>query len=185
MTTPRSGGTHRYLVRFSECVALQESGTEMKKQSRLPLWIESYGIDGSPVGEVVPPLDHDLPEGSSRSLRFCGIMGNGRFVFTEDAYVYGPASAPGKLTYVRLIVVDPAVPRITRWIDLSSAGMQASSNIQKVSGADVVIQIVGNGEVGTMAEAEADRELLVRAISLTTGRDLWRHRETVKMRKLK
>jgi hypothetical protein len=174
--------TARHLARFSECGAIEaaKGGTNWIPFS---LWVEFYKTDGKPVGELTLPYEYELPGDYSRGMRFCGITTDGCFVFMEYAYAHTSESAYRTLAYTRLVVMDPAVPRITRLIDLSSGGKTAD-NVRKNAQTDTVIQILGDGEVEKMDEPEADRELIVRAISVKTGKELWRHSETIRIHKI-
>ena len=175
--------TERYLVRFSECVGAWEllAGKEL---AQVPLWIEVYRPDGSVAGGLVLPVGNKPAGKISRYLSFSGIMADGRFVFVEKAYRFTPDTVRGKVAYANLVVVDPADLHNSCRIGLSNEGGEVSGKIGKMAETDAVVQIFGEVEVERMAAAETDCEVLVRAISLKSGGELWRHREAVKMRRI-
>jgi hypothetical protein len=175
--------TDEYIVRFPECVTLQTKDDRYKPASQKFL-IESYSTDGMLKGKLIIPFHESDAPRSSRYLRFCGITQNGLFAFVDYTYISRDNAFFGNEGNVRLLLIDPSVPRITKSIDLAS-GSRTSANVTIPADTNSVIQILGNTDIIKMDVKSQDHIFTIRLISLSDGSEIWRHDEPVVIKKIK
>ena len=166
-----------YVLRFSECVALWNE-EDRDRRASLPFWVESHSTDGTLKGKLMLPARGGSPPRSSRHLGFQGITQDGLFAFVDHTYVFRDDAAVGAESDVHLLLVEPSVPRIARSVDLA-AGDLTSSNVELLTDADHVVQVLGNAEIQRMDSESKNHHIVVRLLSLSDGTEIWRHDEPV------
>ena len=149
----------------------------------MPLWFESYATSGNLKGRLpLAPEATNEPE-SARFLSFEGITQKGWFVFVDQTYLYRRNATLATLCNVRALLVDGNGPRLIRSIDLA-AGKQTSTTVELLADRDILVQVLGDLDLPTMRTRAQNHTLTTRLVSLTDGRELWRHNEKVIIRKV-
>jgi hypothetical protein len=173
--------TDQWILRFTECARTEKSANDDQK-APLPLWIESHDLSGKDQGRLALTPDPVRERESNRYLSFAGVTQKGWFVFVDHTYVYGTNAAPSILRNVRALLIDGNGPKLIRTIDLA-AGKQTSTTVQLLADRDALVQVLGALDLPEMRVRAQDHTLTTRLVSLSDGREIWRHDEKVTIRK--
>ena len=161
-----------HVVRYSRHLSF-ESETNAS-----PLWIESYDLTGKRIAKTT--LSGTAQD---RHLWFHGRTKEGDLIF-EDSISYGGTGAenPYTVTGGVFVVEIPSLKiKATHQLPVIQGGL----NIKPVEDTDQIVQVQGNIDLETMKTESQPHQFIVRGLDVYSGKELWRFKEDVVVRKLK
>jgi hypothetical protein len=160
------------VVRYSSSLSYES------KTNPSPLWIESYDFTGKRIAKTTLSVT-----AQDRHLWFSGRTTKGDLIFT-DYVSYGGTGAedPYTVTGGVFVVEVPSLKiKATHQLPVVQGGL----NIKAVENTDQFVQVQGNIDLETMKTESQPHQLIVRGLDVYSGKELWRFKEDVVIRKLK
>jgi hypothetical protein len=153
------------------------------------LWIESYDLDGKllKAREITRKSDKNQ---SYRCLDFAGTTPRGDVLVMDYTYssrqtADDDVECSGTLAPSRVDLLVMGIPdlAIKRTVGLSTNGC-TFHDVYARRQSDVVYQVLGNVEWSRMRKDVHPHELILRAVDVYSGKELWRHVEKVEVKKV-
>jgi hypothetical protein len=160
------------VVRYSSSLSFES------KTNASPLWIESYDLTGKRIAKTT------LSGATQDShLWFHGRTTKGDLIF-EDYVSYGGTGAenPYTVTGGVFVVEIPSLKiKATHQLPVIQGGL----DIKAVENTDQIVQVEGNIDLESMKTESQPHQFIVRGLDVYSGKELWRFKEDVLIRKLK
>ena len=160
------------LVRYSR------STSGDTKTNSSSLLIEVYSLQGQRINQK---LYHDY--GHYRSLDIAGRTTKGDLVFTDQSYYGGTGMGyPYAATGGVLVVEIPSLKiKATHQLPI----IQGRLDIKAVENTDQIVLVQDNIDFQSMKTDSLPHQFIVRGMDVYSGKELWRFKEDVLIRKLK
>jgi hypothetical protein len=175
---------NRFVLRFSDfnpgLLLLSVQDEHYKKRSEF--WIESYDMNGQLIGRLTLPIKQKLDKRFWRWLHFRGVTNDNLFLFV-DTHSFNYYEANRKL-HVNLLLVDGSFPRVVRQFTLPTKELSVP-DLYLLSSRGIIFHVSEDIYLYHMEKPSQDHLFTVRAISLQSGDEIWRHVEKVTIRKRK
>lgn len=174
-----TGHCTRLVLHSTNVVRYSSSLSFESKTNASPLWIESYDLTGKSI--AIKTLSGTTTD--RRLLWFQGRTTKGDLTFTDSISYGGTGAAdPYSVTGGVFVVEVPSLKiKATHQLPVIQGGL----DIKAVEDTDQIVQVQGNIDLGTMKTASQPHQFIVRGMDVYSGKELWRFKEDVVIRKLK
>lgn len=158
------------LVRYSHSASSETNPS--------PLWIESYDLTGKRIAKTTLSVT-----AQDRHLWFSGRTTKGDLIFTDYISCGGTgAEDPYTVTGGVFVVETPSLTiKATHQLPVIQGGL----DIKAVENTDQIVQVQGDIDLETMKVKSQPHQFIVRGMDVYSGKELWRFKEDVVIRKLK
>jgi hypothetical protein len=160
------------LVRYSHSAVFDG------KTNSSPLWIESYDLTGKRITKTTLSVT-----AQDRHLWFRGRTAKGDLIFTDYISYGGTGAADPYSETGGVFVVE--VPSLKIKATHQLPVIQGGLDIKAVEDTDQIVQVQGNIDLETMQTESQPHQFIVRGLDVYSGKELWRFKEDVVIRKLK
>ena len=160
------------LVRYSHSAAVDG------KTNSSPLWIESCDLTGKRIAKTT--LSGTAQD---RHLWFQGRTTKGDLIFTDYISYCGTGVEYPYTVTGGVVVVE--IPSLKIKATHQLPDIQGGLDIKAVENTDQIVQVQGNRDLKTMKSESQPHQFIVRGMDVYSGKELWRFKEDVVIRKLK
>ena len=175
---PITGHCNDLILHSSNVIRYSSSLSFESKTNASPLWIESYDLTGKRIAKTT--LSGTAQD---RHLWFSGRTTKGDLIF-EDYVSYGGTGAENPYTVTGGVFVVE-IPSLKIKATHQIPAVQGGLNIKAVENTDQIVQVQGDIDLETMKTESQPHQFIVRGLDVYSGKELWRFKEDVVIRKLK
>jgi hypothetical protein len=160
------------LVRYSRC------SSESTKTNSSFVWIESLDFKGNRVARRILS---DIA--TYRYFSFCGRTTKSDVVFSDSSMYDGSCAEDPQTATGGVVVVE--IPSLRIKAEHRFPVDPGEFHIKALSNSDQIVHVIGNEQFPKMYSESQPHQLIVRGLDVYSGKELWRFKEDVVIRKLK